>query len=153
MSAKKILCAIDFSEWADLAMMRAAQMAAGSGAGLTLVHVWQPPILVRDSAALLADQIHAEIVADCTKGLARAKAQVEALGVSQVETKLLAGTTWDCIVKEAESDPAYDLIVVGTHGRTGIEHVLVGSVAEKVVRHAPCPVLVVRRRAEPRKAR
>ena len=48
---------------------------------------------------------------------------------------------------ELSSDPSYDLAVIGTHGRTGLKHVLLGSVAERVVRHAPCPVLVVRTRA------
>lgn len=153
MPVKKILCALDFSEYSNMAMVMAAQRAAESGATLTLAHVWQPPIRVRDGGALLADELHAELVADCTKALAKAKAQAEGLGASKVETKLLAGVAWDCLVKEAASDPAYDLIVVGTHGRTGIEHVLVGSVAEKVVRHAPCPVLVARRRIEARGAR
>jgi nucleotide-binding universal stress UspA family protein len=153
MPFKKILCAIDFSECSHAASMAAAQLAAESGAALTLVHVWQPPLLTRDSAALLADEVHAEFVADCTKALAKAVAQLEGIGVAKIETKLLAGVAWDCLVKEAASDPAYDLIVVGTHGRTGIEHVLVGSVAEKVVRHAPCPVLVARRRIAPRQAR
>ncbi|HEU4729125.1 MAG TPA: universal stress protein [Kofleriaceae bacterium] len=150
MPFKKILCAIDFSESSHAAMLVAAQTALESGAGLTLVHVWQPPILARNSAALLADEIHAEFVADCSNALAKAKAQAEAVGAIKVDTKLLAGTPWDCLVKEAASDPPYDLIVVGTHGRTGIDHVLVGSVAEKVVRHAPCPVLVARRRAPAR---
>ena len=153
MPFKKILCAIDFSESSHVATMTAAQLAAESGAALTLVHVWQPPILTRDSAALLADEVHAQFVADCTRALAKAVAQLEGIGVSKIETKLLAGVAWDCLVKEAASDPAYDLIVVGTHGRTGIEYVLVGSVAEKVVRHAPCPVLVARRRIAPRPAR
>jgi universal stress protein A len=146
MPFKKILCAIDFSESSHAAMMVAAQMALESGAALTLVHVWQPPIVSRDGAALLADDLHADLVSDCNTGLAKARALVETVGAIKVDAKLLAGTAWDCLVKEAASDPAYDLIVVGTHGRTGLQHVLVGSVAEKVVRHAPCPVLVARRR-------
>jgi universal stress protein A len=153
MSFKKILCAIDFSECSYAAMGTSAQLAAESGATLTLVHVWQPPIRTRNSAALLADDLHAEFVAECDKALEKAKAQVVAQGAPKVETKLLAGVAWDCLVKEAASDPTYDLIVVGTHGRSGIEHVLVGSVAEKVVRHAPCPVLVARRRVEPPRSR
>jgi nucleotide-binding universal stress UspA family protein len=148
MPFKKILCAIDFSECSYAAMGTSAQLAAESGAALTLVHVWQPPIRTRNSAALLADDLHAEFVAECEKALEKAKAQVMAQGAPRVETKLLAGVAWDCLVKEAASDPTYDLIVVGTHGRSGIDHVLVGSVAEKVVRHASCPVLVARRRFE-----
>jgi len=148
MPFKKILCAIDFSECSYAAMVSSAQLAVESGAALTLVHVWQPPIRTRNSTALLADDLHADFVAECNKALAKAKEQVVAQGALKVETKLLAGVAWDCLVKEAASDPTYDLIVVGTHGRSGIDHVLVGSVAEKVVRHAPCPVLVARRRVE-----
>jgi universal stress protein A len=148
MPFKKILCAIDFSECSYAAMVTGAQLAAESGAELTLAHVWQPPIRTRNSAALLADELHAEFVAECNQALAKAKEQALSQGAPTVETKLLAGVAWDCLVKEAASDPSYDLIVVGTHGRSGIDHVLVGSVAEKVVRHAPCPVLVARRRFE-----
>jgi hypothetical protein len=95
MSFKKILCAIDFSESSHVAMMVAAQTALESGAALTLVHVWQPPILPRDSAALLADELHAELVTDCNTGLAKARALVEGVGAIKVEAKLLAGTAWD----------------------------------------------------------
>ena len=56
------------------------------------------------------------------------------------------GTPWNETVAIAKRDPSIDLIVMGTHGRTGLKHALLGSVAEKVVRHAPCPVLVARDR-------
>jgi universal stress protein A len=63
------------------------------------------------------------------------------------EAQVTAGDPADAIVREA-TQLGVDLIVMGTHGRTGLQHVLLGSVAEKVVRHAPCPVLTVRRKAD-----
>jgi nucleotide-binding universal stress UspA family protein len=78
--------------------------------------------------------------------LARWKGEAEQLGARRVSTVLATGAPWHEIVEIARRDPAIDLIVMGTHGYTGLKHVLMGSVAEKVVRHAPCPVLAARAR-------
>jgi universal stress protein A len=80
--------------------------------------------------------------------LAEWKAHAKELGANEVATRVLTGAPWDQIVAAARDDSAIDLIVMGTHGRTGLKHALLGSVAEKTVRHAPCPVLVVRSRTE-----
>jgi nucleotide-binding universal stress UspA family protein len=80
--------------------------------------------------------------------LAKCKTYAKELGAADVATLFLSGTAWDEIVSAAHKDPTIDLIVMGTHGRTGLKHALLGSVAEKTVRHAPCPVLVVRKREE-----
>lgn len=146
MAFKKILCAVDFSECSHAAMMLAARMAAEAGAQLTLVHVWEAPLQSGGSALMLENELLAHIVEGNKKALAAAKLEVERSGATSVETKLLAGVPWDRIVHEVASDRAYDLVVIGTHGRTGLTHALLGSVAEKVVRHAPCPVLVMRSR-------
>ena len=66
-----------------------------------------------------------------------------ARGTVQVETQVMVGEPFADICQSAAQEQA-DLIIMGSHGRTGLSHVLLGSVAERVVRHAPCPVLVVR---------
>jgi universal stress protein A len=146
MPFKKILCAVDFSEPAREAMALAARLARESHAELMLVHVWQAPLLPADSAIMLDNELLAGIVTESERSLATWKAELASMGFAHAQTKLLAGVPWDCIVRESASDPAYDLVVLGTHGRSGLKHVLLGSVAEKVLRHAACPVLVVRAR-------
>jgi nucleotide-binding universal stress UspA family protein len=83
------------------------------------------------------------------RGLALAEDEAKAAGLARVSRKLLAGVPWHAIV-ETLADPSFDLVVMGSHGRTGLARVLLGSVAEKVVRHAPCPVLVVRPSSQPK---
>ncbi len=78
--------------------------------------------------------------------LKRRQPAVEALGL-RAHVKILEGVPAEVIVAEAETEPA-DLIVMGTHGRTGLPHVFLGSVAEAVIRKAPCPVLAVQVRRE-----
>jgi nucleotide-binding universal stress UspA family protein len=68
------------------------------------------------------------------------------MGVREVQARSETGAAWDRIVAIADADPAIGLIVMGTRGRTGLPRALLGSVAEKVVRHAPCSVLVARER-------
>jgi len=139
----RILCPIDFSSGSREALRVAAELARGSDAALVVVHVWQPTQWAAAEVQLapgvlqdLLDSEHAE--------LARWRAQATELRGGEVDVKFLTGAPWDQIVGVARADRAIDLIVMGTHGRTGLRHVLLGSVAERVVRHAPCAVLVVR---------
>lgn len=144
MAWKKILCPVDFSSGSAEAMRTAATMAAESGGELVLAHVWQPPVYTMGEGVGLAADLITELIKDAEKGLAQWKGDAERLGAKRVTTTFLSGVPWNEVVTAASADPAIDLIVMGTHGRTGLKHVLLGSVAEKVVRHAPCPVLVIR---------
>lgn len=143
MQIKKILCPTDFSEAAEKAFEYALFLATAHDAELALVHV--------------ADQLHGlthyEILAITPMQIAeklakRAQEKLDAL-VDRVKDSITAtdtlreGKAWVEICKMAEEENA-DIIVMGSHGRTGLSHVLIGSVAETVVRHASCPVLVVR---------
>ena len=85
----------------------------------------------------------ASMISGFEEHLDEAKAEAEAAGAVRTETKLLEGIAHSEIVSFAQ-EFGYDLIVMGTHGRTGIMHALLGSVAERVLRKAPCPVLTVR---------
>src|SRR5262245_52486758 len=125
MKISNLLFATDFSETATGARSLAALMAAEKGARLHLVHVVPNLMDPAPATALLQSE-------------ARAVAQSGAV----IETALLRGSAAAAIVRYARAN-AIDMIVIGTHGRTGLSRVLLGSVAEAVLRLAPCPVLAV----------
>ncbi len=143
MKIKRILCPTDFSEPAEKAFEYAVFMATSHKAELALLHVVEQ----------LHGLTHHEILALTPMGIAekiaeRAHAELQAL-VDRAKESVTAteavreGKTWVEICEAAKEEKA-DIIVIGSHGRTGLSHVLIGSVAERVVRHASCPVLVVR---------
>ena len=138
---RKILCPIDFSAGSQHAMQLAARMA-GADADLVLAHAWHLSPLAY--SAELPPAALEGLVSDADRGLATAFDELRKLGARRVTTTLLRGVPWDQIVETARGDAAIDLIVMGTHGRTGLARVLLGSVTEKVVRHAPCSVLTAR---------
>ncbi len=120
-------------------------MAADTGAPLVLMNV------------LVGSQFYAEgplfppfedpapaIIDGATTALAELRREAESTGAKLVSTHVRTGTPWHEIVEYLRADPTFDLVILGTHGRTGLKHILLGSVAERVVRHAPCAVLVVR---------
>ena len=142
----RITCAVDFSDDAREAMRLAAELARQSQAVLVLLHVWQVPIWATTAEYQLPEQILQEACDAAERKLEDWKAEARKLGASEVKTSFVTGIPWERIVAAASVEPRSDLIVVGTHGRTGLRHALIGSVAEKVVRHAGCPVLVARAR-------
>lgn len=144
---KKILCPVDFSEPSRLALETATRLATECGAELVIVHVWESPMYPNCSEAIIHNEMLAPILKDEEAKLAALKRETQDLGAKQVSAKLLYGVPWYAIAGESRNDPTYDVIVVGTHGRSGIKHVLLGSVAERVARHASCPVLLVREHA------
>ena len=145
MAFHKLLCPVDFSGPSYEALTVAARLAAEGAADLTLLYVWQSVIRVSADTFTQSDVLEPER-AQAHAALAAAKAQAESLGVKSVSTKLVTGLPWKVIVDEVASDPSYDLLVMGTHGRTGILRALLGSVAEHAARQADCPVLLVRSR-------
>jgi nucleotide-binding universal stress UspA family protein len=133
MIAQHILVPIDFSAAADQALEYAMALAGKLSVRLPLLHVmYTAPLAAAEGGAFLPDL--ESIKAEARQRMERYRQRVHA-----------AGLEGDVIIMA--QDKKVDLIVMGTHGRTGLQHVLLGSVAEKVVRLAPCPVLTIRYKA------
>jgi universal stress protein A len=142
MAFHKVLCPVDFSPGSRDALRVAARIAVESGGPLVLAYVWELSRWTFGQYQLVPATIQGMVDSDEAE-LARWKLEAQQLGVKEVATRLLTGVAWDQIVMAARDDRSIDLIVMGTHGRTGLPRMLLGSVTEQVVRHAPCAVLVV----------
>jgi universal stress protein A len=146
MTVHHILVPIDFSPYAEQALDYAMALAQKLQARVTLLHVIQPPLVagadmsVWPSSTFLQD-LEATIRGDLEGYLAR----LTAAGLTG-EMVVIHGVPFQQILDTAKARQV-DLIILGTHGRTGLAHVLLGSVAEKVARLAPCPVLIARQPA------
>jgi nucleotide-binding universal stress UspA family protein len=141
---RKILCAVDFSEPSREALHYAADLAARFGADLVLLHVYQlPGYAFPEGIVLAGPEVLADLLGRIDASLQSWRTEAVARGANRVEITTAQGAPWSEIVRTA-GEGGYDLVVVGTHGRTGLGHALLGSVAERVVRKAPCPVLTVR---------
>jgi nucleotide-binding universal stress UspA family protein len=143
---RRILHASDFSPASRPAFRRALDLARANRARLTLVHVYSTYIPMMGEgyvgSAQVYDKMIADIRTDAQRRLDRLVTQARKNGV-RAKGLLLDGIPHDRIVRAARSTRA-DLIVLGTHGRTGLGRLFLGSVAARVVTLAPCPVLTVR---------
>ncbi len=137
---KTILVPTDFSDGSNEAMQYAAMIARTLTARIVLVHAIQPYTYGMTETFNLVDHYTA-LKTIAGPMLDQTRKRLLKQGVS-VETDLLTGPAHHEILEKARRAKA-DLIVMGTHGRTGVEHFLLGSVAEKVVRMSSCPVLTV----------
>src|SRR5262245_21034357 len=149
---QRILVPVDFSSCSLAAVDYAAFLASALGATIDVMHAWHPPYEIgsllhasthgpeADRRETLAEFMQTQAGQDLKHVLAR----LEARGLD-VQGRLEAGNPRRAIV-DAAGTGGYDLIVMGTHGRTGLAHVVMGSVAEWVVRHCTVPVLTVRDR-------
>jgi universal stress protein A len=147
MEKRLILCAVDFSQFAHEALRVGVELARERKASLLLVHVEQPPLWMHEPPVHLPGDVRPETLVAAERELVAWKREAELQGVAEVVTRLAQGAPWEQIVAIATAEPDVELVVLGTHGRTGITRALIGSVAERVVRHAPCNVMVVRKRA------
>jgi nucleotide-binding universal stress UspA family protein len=141
---KKILFALDFSEHAEHAFDYALSMAKTYNARLVILHVIQEPV---DLSGFYVPHISFEnLEKEIREGAEKMmnKFCTEMLGdFTNFETSIISGVPYQEILKKAEDD-GVSMIVMGTQGRRGIDHLLFGSNAEKVVRGSQCPVLTVR---------
>lgn len=141
----RILVPTDFSEFSRPALTYACAMAERFGARLHLLHVVpDPAMLVPEAAVFSVESMQAQsdkLVADAQKVLQQLPEGWQ--GSQPVIRDVRVGAAFPEINDYAQQQDI-DLIVIGTHGRSGLSHILMGSVAERVVRGAPCPVLSVK---------
>jgi universal stress protein A len=144
MIVQHVLVPIDFSATANRALDYAIALAQQLHARLTLLHVLHlAPLEVGELTPGVATTYLDDLETDAQHLLQASLERVQHAGL-QGDLLLVQGTPTQTIVETA-GEQGVDLIIMGTHGRTGLTHVLLGSVAEHVVRHAPCPVLVMRK--------
>jgi len=140
LTLKNILVPIDFSDTSRTALQYAVPFAKQFEARITLLHVVDLPMYPQEFGYVLVDE---------SQTLDGQKKSLADLAARTIAPELLAqtivrrGAAWDAVIAVAREMQA-DLIITTTHGYTGLKHVLMGSTAERIVRHAPCPVLVVR---------
>jgi len=141
---EKILVPVDFSDHSTQALDTAAALAKDYDASLTIVNVYEPLALaLPEGYQLFSQEQLDQLFEELQRKLVQQRQRAEAAGAKRVDSELLHGFAVTEIQSLAERG-GYDLIVIGTHGRRGLSHALLGSVAERVVRLAPCPVLTVR---------
>src|ERR1043165_9663736 len=147
MAIRKILVPVDYSDGSTRALEATAGLARTSGAMLEVVHVWDRPLYVSEALTVR----HADGTTRSLVEMIRENAESEMrafLSAANLpsdlryERRLIGGEPVSKILEELETG-RHDLVVIGTHGRTGLRHFLLGSVAEKVVRLSNVPVLSV----------
>lgn len=147
MSARRILVPLDFSACSLAALEHAVELAQRFGSSIDVLHVWSPPRTLGPDDAVALPGRALETVADFAHSEAHGPLDAVIYEVAQhgvsVRALLECGDPAAAIVRIA-GEGGYDLVVMGTHGHTGLSHLLRGSVAERVVRRAPCPVLTIR---------
>ncbi len=153
-SLHRILVPTDFSAPSAAALAMARELAARFGASIQLIHVLDDPY----AAGSYAPEVYGYVPAGLREAWQRT-AETQLLAVFPARERepfratsaVVFGSPARTIVEYADTN-GFDLIVMGTHGRSGVAHLLLGSVAERVVRTAHCPVLTVRETAAPQTA-
>ncbi len=146
MKVQSILVPVDYSECSAKALTLAAELARRFGAALDVVHVWDRPAYVSDDTIVghgdAARSLVDMICEEATRQMEAFTAGLELPPTTRMSKRLLAGNPAAVVLREL-AEGKHDLLVIGTHGRTGLSHLLLGSVAEKLVRLSPVPVLSV----------
>lgn len=144
MKIQSILVPIDYSACSAAALGFAAEFAQKLGAKIDVLHVWEGPAYVTEDVKVVRHGDESSLIE-----LIRNEAQAELLQfvakqglAATVSMRLLSGNPAATVLSELHQRK-HDLLIVGTHGRTGLVHVLLGSVAEKLVRLSPVPVITV----------
>ncbi len=138
---KHILVPHDFSETGEKALAFALELCTRLGARMTVMHAYEVPVYGFPDGVVLTAEVSGQIERAAKAALAGVASRCRRPGLEVGET-LRQGPAWSEI-DDAAKELGVDLIVMGTHGRKGVARALLGSVTEKVVRTAPCPVLTV----------
>ena len=146
LSMRKILVPIDLSPAGRRVLDQAQEFALTFSATIDLLHVWTPPAMLAPEALITGvgttEQPFLQWLGNSAReNLSKFESQVRSEGIAVARSYCELGDPATAIVDQAESGD-YDLLVMGTHGRTGLSRLLMGSVAEAIVRKAHCPVLV-----------
>lgn len=136
---KKLIVPTDFSSCSHPALAAAAELQERSGAEVLLLHVTEPAY---EGLRVQTGELHAQMKQAAEAELKKLAADHFA-SAAKLRWLIKEGRPADVICQVAAAEQA-DAIIIPTHGHSGLKHVLLGSVAEKIVRHAPCSVLVVR---------
>jgi nucleotide-binding universal stress UspA family protein len=140
---RTILVPLDFSASSDAVLEWAAHLAEEHGSRLVLIHAYHLPVDFQQlEGAYLPPDFWTQVKTDASQNLERYATRLRERGLD-VETSIREGYPATVIEDEARARRA-DLIVIGTRGHTGLKHLLLGSVAERVVQKAPCAVLTVK---------
>ncbi len=147
MGIRRIMIPIDYSENSKVALAYGAELALGFGASLDIVHVWDRPTYLTDAVMVqrpgeahkpIGELIRENAQHDMTEFLSQLNLPV---GLSS-NSRLISGEPASALIAELKKGE-HDLVVLSTHGRTGLAHLLLGSIAERLVRLSPVPVLTV----------
>jgi nucleotide-binding universal stress UspA family protein len=147
MNIARILVPVDYSSCSRVALRFAAELGRPFGASLDVVHVWDRPSYVSDVVLTRSDPLSPKslivlIEENARRDLDEFLTSAELPAGTALVSRLAAGDPASALLHELKVG-SYDLAVIGTHGRTGLSHILLGSVAEKLVRLSPVPVLTV----------
>lgn len=144
---KKILLPVDFSDCSRAALRHATFIGDEFGSEIHVLHVWDIPGHLRPDLTVwtgdISASLHEHARQEAEQALEDFAKDTGVAGRRGLTLETASGPPASTVVAKAE-EGAYDLIVMGTHGRTGLSHLVLGSIAEHVVRHAQCPVLTVR---------
>ncbi len=142
MKPTKILCPIDFSPTSTHALNMAVELAKASSSELVIAHAWHLPALFYSELSFPSN-VADEMIETAKTELANATRGAKSAGVDRVSMRLVEGIPADAIIRILEEDAAFELVVIGANGRGGLGRFLMGSVAEKITRRAPCSVLAI----------
>lgn len=145
MTVHRILCPIDFTLASDQTMRIAARLSAEWQQELVVAYACYLPRSAFAGIARLPADTMRRLVEEDELALVDAAQSAGELGAASVSSALYSGSPAEEIVEALNEDPMFDLVVMSTHGRTGLRRMFMGSTTEHVIRHAPCSVLAMRR--------